>query len=157
VFEGRRKDAKEMKIFVSIMLLSLSTVVYALQLKDVHVFSEDDDQDARNCSVTANSSTAAVEAVLRQNGIRINANAAYDVYVPFTVINLSTTCVVSYKLQVYFLTRIVPPGGRTATSIRGEICSKSGVMTGNRGTLQTRLNNAFKSYAEQCISEIERK
>jgi hypothetical protein len=144
-------------LFNLIVLLFCSNS-FALDLVSVNVFAEDDAAEARQCNHSNSSTVAAVESVFRQNRIKVDSNSPYYVYINTAILEIRPGyCSVSTRLFIYFTSNVNIPDKKFSKFLRTELCTYTSLLIGNSGTISSRINNDYRSFAEECISKIEKK
>ena len=153
-----------MKKLAFVLLILITQNSYALTLTDANVFSEADSGEMTKCSLSSSNSVAAVESVLRQNRINITPDARVSFYLNNTAISLSNTCASFVSLKVNFIgiayfppaVGFSSPSPKRKIYTEGVLCSSGSILAGPPYNLQSRINEEFRSFAESCISEVEK-
>jgi len=145
---------------VFLMIFLLSQPVLALEVREVDVFSERDTETLLKCQVTSGSATAAVEAALRGNRIRIDSKSQLNFYIQLTGVEISSGggCAVVANLSVYYLASVPVtfPSNKKTILATVELCRRLNLLTGPKYDLQSRVNSALSDLTNRCVSDIER-
>ena len=149
-----------MKWIIALALL-LPIHSYALTIEKAQVLSEADSADDMACRFSNQSAVAAVESVLRQNRIILAAPSERNsllVYLNTGVYDTKTgACAVSPNIQFYVHDKAVFPTSKLKVAKATVVfCEKGSIGYFKAYDLQSRINEAYRDYTEQCISKIEK-
>lgn len=143
---------------VILILISFANISYALTMGQANVFVEVPQPDAGKCGLSNNASQSAVESVLRQNRISIESKAEYYFYLNTNAMRIGQACVADISLQVGFRDYVMIPYSKNKRVFANiELCNRGIIMSGQTYDFQSRINQEYRSMAEQCVSEIEKK
>ena len=137
--------------------MAFANISYALTFEQAHVFGEAISDEGSKCGLSRDASVSAVETALRQNRIAINEKAKYNFYLNTNSLYLDQGCVANTHLEVGFYSYVNPPNGDKAVFAEVILCTRGMIMSGPSYNLQTRINDNYRSMAEQCVSEIQKK
>jgi hypothetical protein len=159
--EGGRKGAEEvkyLKLLIATLALACSSA-QALQIPSIHVFSEANDNDSRECSYDNLAAVAAVESVFRQNRIPVKKDSPYSAYISVNLFKQSgsSLCIANIYFQVGVYVSAIPPNSKQSIFSLMELCSRAKLITRQVSNVQSTVNDNLRSYSEICISEIEKK
>jgi len=150
-----RKNANTLGVVAAFLFGTLPAPASAVDITNVHVFSEADSADAAACGVSGPSAVAAAESTFRQNRIGVvdQAKADYSFYISTLVAKTANICIVSYLVKLQYYRYVIPPNNKKQAFLTVELCFKNGVLTDATGTTSLRLLGKIRSAAEECISE----
>lgn len=138
----------------------LVPAAHAQELPKMYVFSEAEEDGLSDCGFRYASAVAAVQSELRRNNVEIiKREERFDgptllVYLSANGFKTSSTyCVVSYELQMYHYQSIFNVLKGELDDAIVETCKKGGLLHFPPYDTQTRINDRFRDYATQCISE----
>jgi hypothetical protein len=158
VFEGGGKDAGEMRNWLfACLLFSYSLVVEAAQLASIKVVHDKVDAQNSQCGINSIANIAAVESIFRQNRISITSDSDVSAHIRVESIKDSVGCFTTIMFQVYFLTIAKIPRTSSQVLVVAELCEQGVLLTGASGNMQSRVADKLRSFAEICISEVEKK
>lgn len=143
-----------MRIILMTCLLIVMEGSYAVTIPDAKVLYE-----ANNgvCNISNSPLVAAVESVLRQNGIKINKYSHFAFYINVGGYAVENECVVSVSLTVY-TNQLVKIRDLQNKEIFGRVvlCEERALLSGPSYSITNKINDELRSYSEQCVSEIEK-
>jgi hypothetical protein len=129
---------------------------YSANMRSAFVLSE---EGSTACGISDASTVAAVEAVLRQNNIKIDKQYTGAIfYITLNAMDLGNGCVASFGLQAYYLQTVkIPSIKKEPLVAKVELCSFGHLATGTYSQVENRVHQKLSSFTEMCISEIEKK
>jgi hypothetical protein len=158
MFEGWWKDAETMRnLLFACLLFSYSLVVEAAQLASIKVVHEKVSDETSQCGITSIANIAAVESIFRQNRISITSDSQVFAYIRVSSIKDSVGCFTTVTLQLYFFTNANIPKTSSRVLVVAELCERGTMLTGASANMQSRVADNLRSFAEICISEVEKK
>ena len=146
------------KTILILYIMLASHEIQAYTITEANSFAESDSVENTKCQLSSSASTATIESVLRQNRIQINdKDSRYHFYSATTAIDVGDYCAAFTELSVYFNDLVtLPLSKKKKTFAQVQLCNFGSILTGQKHNLQTRVNETLRSYAEQCISKIEK-
>jgi hypothetical protein len=117
------------------------------------------DADAEKCHVTAAAAEAAVKSAMRYNRMEATDEAgAPFIYVSISGVELAQggdRCALSANLS--FRSYELQPSKFLGTTYLGRVvyCERGAVISWDKPTAQTQVNNNFKNWVDECVLEIE--
>lgn len=148
-------------LFALIAFSGLVPAVYAQEFPPVYVLAENPPEKATACGYSHTAIVAAVKSELRHNRIEIatsednTAGTAIMAYINTTAgdVGVPGMCVVRYDFVLTtneFVTISATNERRFASIV---FCRKFGLAYYSQSSIQTNLNNQFRDYISQCITE----
>ncbi len=149
------------RFLCALMALSaLGQMARAQEFPPVFVYGEDDTDFERACALSYGSAIAAVVSEFRKNNVALTKSSeqyregSVMAYLNINPVETSSNaCAVAYSMRIYHYQDIYNTLTNRSEVAAIDFCSKGGVMNGVRYNLQTRLNDAFRDYTNQCISQ----
>lgn len=148
---------------IGIILISLgglNELGFGQTLKGVYVFSEQDDEETRQCNLSVASVVASAEAALRFNRVAVSNSKIEEIklYINNNVMYLSgeNRCVFNQSVSFYKNGFIkIDQSGR---GLNGDLvlCQRQKVAIFSRPNIQSRANESVRQLIDLCLSEIEK-
>ncbi len=149
-----------MKKLLLFLVLTCTTLnVQAFHLPNVHVFSEGDDQDSRDCNFSNAAGIARAESIFRQNKIQINALSRYSFYINVNIIKLQSVngCIANVYTKLYFNEFVAFPTDPQKKSFMGVIIWDQSSTITHSSDIENKILNRISTFAEQAISSVEKR
>lgn len=144
-------------------MMAFSCIVPAAQAKEfppVYVVAESMPNEATVCGYSHDSIAAAVKSELRHNRIEM---AAMEDYPLSAILGFITTiadyradsglCAVRFDLDFWTMAHVTLSPTKEKSVEQVVLCEKGGLFVGQAKDMQRKLNNVFRDYTTQCISE----
>ena len=138
-------------------MIIYSSVVVAQPISHAYVFGEKDSLSNVKCSISYDSSIAAVKSALRYNKVPI-VNSAQDFCIYININNFeidSKDCAVAVDLHFYFYSRSRMPNTSKSVLLKNMLCDTGTAGHLSKKDMQTSVNSALKDLVDQCLSKIE--
>lgn len=144
-----------MKKLLFIYLLTIAQFGYSANLTEVNVFGE----KVTDCNLSTASVTAALTGTMRYNRINVTDNFGGVVYLyhQVTAANISGGCAANVKIEFKVYEGVFVKNLNKKVTTNAVICSENSILIGQISTFQTRVNDAAKDMAQQCLLEISKK
>lgn len=129
-----------------------------------YVYSEEDNEATRRCGVTYEPAVAAVQTVLRSNGIRMSQDLGGTIhaYINLNVVPLTSggqptgECIMNISLEFLTLDAVLNPVENRMMSAKIVYCDQAGVALGRPHVLRDEYLSTLRTMTEQCVSRYER-
>ena len=150
----------KIKILVAIIFFNWCQTANAITIEKAYVHTEKEGADDKACQYSGQSSVAATESVLRHNRINISQRSDKDAVRVY--LNTSTSNVLrgecALTVMVMFKSNTVAqfPGTNKKVPAEAVFCSREATGYLKATGLQSMVNDTYKGYVEECISEIEK-
>jgi uncharacterized protein (UPF0210 family) len=148
-----------MKNFIVFLVVFFSINVQASDLKEVTLVVELGKDATQKCQLSSDSVRAQIEAVIRQNNLKIikpfSEVPVFYVQLTATPITIGGSCYGHAYVQVFSEIDAKPKWSKTRLTGVFEHCLKTFSFTG-RGDyeMQTTVNNALADLTRQCVSKM---
>jgi hypothetical protein len=142
-----------MKKLLFIYLLLIAQSSYSADLMEVHVIGE----KINNCNLSENSVTAALVGAMKYNSIKSSKSfSGVFLYHSVNAMKTNTGCVAHSRIEFKVYESVFVRSLNKKVMSEVVLCSKGVLLTGPEYDMQTRVNDAVKDYAQQCLLEISK-
>ncbi len=140
------------KLFFTFLLI-IAQSSYSANLTEVKITGE----KILGCNLSTDSVSAALVGTMRYNRINItDKTSGVYLYHNVTAMNINGGCaaslVVEFKVYEYVFIKNLNKAIMTGSIL----CSNGTLLTGPTHNMQTRINDAAKDMAQQCLLEISK-
>jgi hypothetical protein len=151
-----------LKLLIALAIFCKPIVAFGQSTPTFYVFGENDDRDKdfSECLVTHKSSISAVQSALRYNQMNVSLSRDFEAIRAYININsmsaLENSSACFYSISLEFSSYVIDVKTPAGAPTHGKIvfCDKASMLSWNRYTAQSQINNTLKIFVDECVAEM---